>query len=359
MDASRTALASAARLGAASVALSVSLGAGACRGGPAPTPEAAVRYASPRAGDPLAGERPAGRTPAARHFPSWEERVLLEWTNRARVDPRADLADCAECADRDCYAPVPPLEWSLVLNRAARFHADEMQRQDFFAHESRCRVAADIDARYPHACAGSASCACAGRGPLRFSERLKLFGVARPSGEVQAEHPDDPVATFYYLLHEPVARSRCVSGPENGHRWNLLKQAGTVGFGVNDTHAVGDFARSPGAGGRVPSGAHYPRQAETVEFWANWRAPAGPSAAHVSVDGSCTALALARGTPVSGAWSASVSGLGTGCHRYVFVFRDASGALVTHPTRGSFGAGPEATCPDWDEGRPADAPTCP
>jgi hypothetical protein len=234
-----------------------------------------------------------------------------------------------------------------------------MQRQDFFTHESRCRVAPDIDSRYPYACDGSASCACAGPGPMRFSERLKLFGVPRPSGEVQAEHPDDPVSTFYYLLHEPTSIPRCGNGPENGHRWNLLKQTGTVGFGVNATHAVGDFGRSPGPGGPVPSGAHYPRQADTVEFWANWHAPAGPSAAHVNVDGICTPLALARGGPADGAWSASVSGLGSGCHRYVFVFRDASGAPVIHPGRGSFGLGPVATCADWDEGWPAGDPTCP
>jgi hypothetical protein len=361
MNGSATAAARAARLGTAVLAVCGALAAAACpAGSPAPTPEPAVGSAVPGAGGPPAAGNSAGREPADRpSFPSWEERVLHEWTNRARVDPGADLAACDVCPDRACYSPAPPLEWSLALNRAARFHADAMQRQDFFTHESPCRVAADIDSRYPHSCDGSASCACAGPGPTRFSERLKLFGVPRPSGEVQAEHPDDPVATFYYLLHEPTSSARCASTAENGHRWNLLKQTGTVGFGTNGTHTVGDFGRSPGPGGPVPSGAHYPRQAETVEFWANWRAEAGPGAAHVSVDGRCAPLALSRGTAANGAWSASVSGLGSGCHRYVFVFRDASGAVVTHPSRGSFGIGPAATCADWEEGRPADAPTCP
>jgi len=53
-----------------------------------------------------------------------------------------------------------------------------------------------------------------------------------------------------------------------------------------------------------------------------------------------------------------VSGLGSGCHRYVFVFRDASGAAVTYPEKGSFGIGLEATCPDRDESGPAGGPTC-
>jgi hypothetical protein len=233
-----------------------------------------------------------------------------------------------------------------------------MQRRGFFTHESRCRLAADIDARYPHACDGSESCACAGRGPMRWSERLKLFAVARPSGEVQAEHRSDPDSTFRYLLYEPTSSPRCVSGAENGHRWNLLKLTGTVGFGVNSTHTVGDFSRSPGPGRPVPSGAHYPRQADTASFWASWSAAAAPSAAFVNVDGACTALTLARGGPTNGAWSTRLGGLGRGCHRYFFLFRDASGAETTHPERGSFGIGPEATCSDWDESQPPRGPSC-
>ncbi|HEY3056435.1 MAG TPA: hypothetical protein VGK31_10955, partial [Thermoanaerobaculia bacterium] len=32
-------------------------------------------------------------------FPNWAERVLLEWMNRARVDPQKELAACgAACA---------------------------------------------------------------------------------------------------------------------------------------------------------------------------------------------------------------------------------------------------------------------
>ena len=38
-------------------------------------------------------------------FPSWEERTVLVWTNRARSDPVADLKDCTVCADKDCYKP--------------------------------------------------------------------------------------------------------------------------------------------------------------------------------------------------------------------------------------------------------------
>ena len=55
-------------------------------------------------------------SPAAAHavgepvggFPNWEERVLHEWTNRARVDPQADLAACpaGNCEEKACYVFV-------------------------------------------------------------------------------------------------------------------------------------------------------------------------------------------------------------------------------------------------------------
>jgi hypothetical protein len=333
---------------AVSCAVPTGCTARACDGGARLSP--AARAAPDGHGAPRQG---GGST-----FPSWSERVLHAWTNRARADPRAELAGCSECADRDCYSPVPPLEWSEPLNRAARFHADEMSRQGFFQHDSRCRIVPDIAALYPRACDGSESCACGGRGGTRWSDRLALFGVARPSGEVQAEHRDDPASTLRYLLHEPASSPECVRGAENGHRWNMLKLTGTVGYGVSGSYAVGDFDRSPGPGRPLPSGAHYPRQADTVEFWASWYAPAGPTAAFVDVDGECTALALGRGSPTNGAYFGTTNGLATGCHRYFFVFRDADGAEVTYPETGSFGLGPESTCADWEHDRPARGPTC-
>ena len=76
---------------------------------------------------------------------------------------------------------------------------------------------------------------------------------------------------------------------------------------------------------KIPSGAHYPQQAATVAAWANWYDTAGPSPAAVNVDGTCTAMTLQRGTQTNGAWSATVTGVGSGCHRYYFSFRRCGG----------------------------------
>jgi hypothetical protein len=106
---------------------------------------------------------------------------------------------------------------------------------------------------------------------------------------------------------------------------------------------------------RVPSGAHYPRQAATVEAWANWYDAAGPSSARVNLDGGCVPMTRRRGTASNGAWAATLGGVGTGCHRYVFEFRAADGTPVAYPTTGSLGIG-GAGCADWDPARP---PPCP
>jgi hypothetical protein len=245
------------------------------------------------------------------------------------------------------------LTWTPALNRAARFHADEMQRQGYFGHDSRCRLVSNIDSLYPAGCDGSASCACAGGAPAcpngdctAWMQRVALFG-AQPSGEVIARGAD-PNQTFYLWLYEPAFPAVCGPNGQNIHRWLILAAGGRVGIGYNEENraAVGDFG-SGGAPYRIPSGTHYPRQAHSVEMWANWFDNAAPRSASVVVDGRCTPMSLARGTSTNGAWTAAVSGVGSGCHRYYFSFIDSQGREVTYPATGSLGIG----CEEWNDSR--------
>ncbi len=285
-------------------------------------------------------------------FPNWAERVMHEWINRARVDPQAELAGCGgACADRRCYGPVPPLYWSEQLNRSARFHASEQMKQHYFAHDSRCTIVPNINSLYPVACDGSASCACVGGAPActsggftSWSTRVGLFGAA-PSGEIIAG-TGDPNYAFYLWLYEPAGSSGCGFGAQNGHRYLILAASGAVGFGAT-TQSVGDFGYS-GVAYKIPSAAHYPQQAASVDMWANWYDSGAPRTAHAVVDGRCIPMTLKRGTSRNGAWSATVSGVGSGCHRYYFVFVDAGGIPITYPATGSLGIG----CADWDSSRP-------
>jgi hypothetical protein len=245
---------------------------------------------------------------------------------------------------------MPPLLWSEALNHAARYHASEMAKQQYFGHDSKCTIVPNINSLYPSACDGSASCGCVGGavtcatgGCTAWPARVGLFG-GFPSGEIIAS-TGDPNYAFYLGFYEASTGTACAFGAQNGHRYLILNSTGAVGVGLT-TQAVCDF----GAGGvpyKVPSAAHYPQQAASVDLWANWYDTAAPRSASAVVDGRCIALALKRGTLQNGAWSATATGVGSGCHRYYFSFIDSTGAEVTYPTTGSLGIG----CADWDSSR--------
>jgi uncharacterized protein YkwD len=280
-------------------------------------------------------------------FPNWAERVLLEWMNRARVDPQKELAACgAACADASCYKPIAPLVWSEALNRSARFHAAEMARQGYFAHDSKCSIVSNINALYPVACDGAASCACTNGSPTVWTDRVALFGEGA-IGEIIAS-TGDPNAAFNQWLHEPAANPRCGFGAGNGHRFLILSALGAIGIGVGST-AVGDFG-GIAQPSRIPSAAHDPKQAETVTLWANWYDTAAPKSVAAVVDGKCSSMSLQRGTPQNGAWSVNANSVGSGCHRYYFSFIDSTGAEVTYPATGSLGIG-GSSCDDWNATR--------
>jgi hypothetical protein len=295
-----------------------------------------------RAGEPVNG------------FPNWAERVIHEWMNRARVDPQADLAGCANCADRACYTAMPPLYWSIALNRSARYHADEQSKQGYFDHNSHCAIVPNIDALYPAGCDGSASCGCIGgisscaTGTCTsWAQRIGLFGGGA-SGEIIAS-TSDPDQTFYLWFYEPESAPACGFTGMHGHRYLILASTGSVGVGVSG-QSVGDF------GGdvvpyRIASGSHYPQQAASVQLWANWYDTNAPRSAAAVVDGRCLSMSLKRGTPKNGAWTATATGVGSGCHRYYFSFIDSTGAEVTYPATGSLGIGNGAACADWDATR--------
>src|SRR5262245_15852857 len=75
-------------------------------------------------------------------FPSWQERMLLVYVNRARADPAADLAGCTSCAEKACYAQSTPIVQSYGLNRAARFHGANLEFSNKFQHDSPCQLVA-------------------------------------------------------------------------------------------------------------------------------------------------------------------------------------------------------------------------
>lgn len=286
-------------------------------------------------------------------FANWDERVIHEWINRARVDPATELAGCGtNCSvlelQPSCYAPMAPLMWRYELNVSARFHSDEMLQQGWFSHDTPCALRMDLSSVYPGSCNGSAACSCSGSGTTPFNTRISRFG-ASGSGEIIAAGYGDPVSVFYGWLWEPTpASTACQFTSSNGHRYLILTASNSVGAGVSGARYTADF----GGGGTVsplPSGAHYPRQADSIDFWANWYSDRPPNAARVVIDGTTAVMTRARGTSTNGAWTTKVAGLGTGCHRYYFEFTDATGQPVKNPSSGTYGIGPADTCADWQD----------
>ncbi|MEO8033463.1 MAG: hypothetical protein ABI837_03455 [Acidobacteriota bacterium] len=302
-------------------------------------PNQPVTTAQFHAGEPVNG------------FPNWAERVVHEWVNRARVDPQTEMTNCgAACAERACYIATAPLSWNESLNRAARFHSDEMVKQKYFTHDSRCTVTDGVVNLYPAGCDGSAACACAGgvstcgpTGCTTWNARVGMFG-ASPAGAIIVA-TGDPNDSFNLWLNEPAATNACGFTQQNGHRWLILTAQGAFGAGAAGK-TVGEFGYGE-APYRIPSGSHYPQQADSVQMWANWYDAKAPRSAAAVIDGKCTSMFLKRGTATNGAWNATATGVGAGCHRYYFSFIDTSGVEVTYPSSGSLGIGSDSSCADW------------
>lgn len=293
-------------------------------------------------------------------LPSWEERVLHAWVNRARLDPAAELAPCSACADEACYTPKPPLVYSSSLNRAARLHAVEMSLMGATGHDSACTLVSDIASSFPTSCAGVPSCACVGGTAscapqcTTWPQRVQLFGITG-SHEVLGSGTS-PVAAFDAWMAEPWV-SGCSSTPEA--RGTLLSTTGAIGFGVSGDAVVADLSENvPSLAYPIVAGSHFPRQGTNLTFHAVWHDGWAAKTAAVDIDGTCHPLTRERGTGYLGAWTAAVTTPAAACQRYYFVFRREDSVIKTWPETGSLGIG-DGTCADFDASRPALPAGCP
>lgn len=283
-------------------------------------------------------------------FPSWEERTVLVWVNRARSDPVADLRDCNVCGEKDCYKSASPLlTYDYNLNRAARFHsANLVSCGGRLQHDSPCTLVSNIGTIYtPGGCDGSASCACVGgsctcnTACTAWSTRVSMFGGS-PSGENAAYGYSDPVQIFYLWFWEPYSSTQCGFTYQNGHRVNILNpQHSSIGIGNYQSHWTQDFAPYSSVSRRLYSGTHYPKNGRSIEFRANWADISAPSLSAVVIDGVQFDMNIERGTPTNGTFLYKAS-LSNDCHRYYFLFKSSSGVVETFPDEGSYGL----NCPE-------------
>ncbi len=227
----------------------------------------------------------------------------------------------ARAAREKLLYPAGPPDLDANAGRSARYHSAEMGLQSFFAHDSACTLVSNLNSLYPGTCGGSASCACVGGmsmcnpGCTAWSARLGLFG-ASAAGEIIAAGYSDADSAFYAWLWEPTSSTSCSFSSANGHRWLILKANSAVGTGYQSgsgpytRYYTGDFADSNSPIPKIPSGTHFPQQAGSIDFWANWHDSAPPQSAAVNVDGICYPMTLQRGSASNGAYAAlGIAGL--------------------------------------------------
>jgi len=267
-------------------------------------------------------------------YPSYDERVVLYATNRARMNP------AAEGSWSTTYTPQPPLQWNYDLNRSSRAHSLDMRDTPCFQHPS-CNSTTDDT----------------------FT-RVRSFytGAARSLGENIAGGPTDGRTAVTNWINEIGA-----AAGETGHRDNIFSSSFQL---LGSGFAAGGMARMlnnfwtqdfVGTGAaitlpRMTDGIHFPGTVATggsITFGTTYYDASGaaPSRIVVVVDGACSPLTLAtttlaaRGTAGKGAYEVTLP-LADGCHPYYFLATaGAGGADVTYPDTGALqvGVGTAAT----------------
>jgi hypothetical protein len=282
----------------------------------------AVACAPEPAADDVAPVRAALGQPMG-DYPSYEERVVLYGTNRARVAPTVE--------GWPSYPAQPPMQWNYDLNRAARAHSTDMRDTPCFQHNS---------------CDGTET----------FTRVLSYYkGPWSTVSENIAAGVMDPLTVVRNWINEVGAPAG-----ETGHRDSIFSSKLTLigcGFAAGGTsrtpnYWTQDFVGTNVARPRLTDGIHFPRTAAaggTITFGTTFYDAAFGSAApqvFVVVDGVCRALSQVRGSATLGAHEAAIA-LADGCHPYYFVATKGDGvALATYPDAGALQVGTgAAACP--------------
>lgn len=291
--------------------------------------------------------------------------------NRWRADPGGEANNCS--------APVvrPPLAWDYNANRASRFHCTLWQKSGQAMHNSPCVLASDIPTSYlpSTTCDGSVSCACstgtvtclagttcAAGTYTAAGPRMQLFGVNISGGWGENifnawANPPQPVDP--HAAHDWWLSSQGHCNNMNGNFTHLGAGQWSVVISNTSQHYWAEgFSKQTAPTGTLIAGSHDPQfSGAAVTFLVNYYDSAGPQAAKLNVDGTCTNMSLQRGTSANGTWSLTQTLSGTSCRRYRFTFTDPAGVTVNLPETGSYGVGGQGTgCADWSASEPTACP---
>ena len=254
-------------------------------------------------GDPLDGH------------PDWSDRELHTWSNAARVAPEAWDADYrrGKCSYGgflpDEKVGKPGLRWNHDLGRAARYHNDDMVRNNFFSHTS--------------------------SDGTKFEDRLPRFYKGTAYGE--------NIANGYSSSREVVLEGWMCSP---GHRSNIMESIfDELGVAGRASKYTQDFGRRGVLGRGIAMANHEPeRPSGTATFRADvWGDGLDVDAVEVVVNGEVHEMDRVAGDAELGLYEVDVAA-DSGCHTW-YVEARFGGSILRFPEDGSYGWG---SC-DWDD----------
>ncbi|MBN1808789.1 MAG: chitobiase/beta-hexosaminidase C-terminal domain-containing protein [Planctomycetes bacterium] len=264
--------------------------------------------------------------------PCWEERMVLVFTNMVRMAP-IEYRDSRYYFKNpgwnqdvlETHPVVPPLYHHLDLNDAARYHAEDMRDQDYFAHDS-------ID------------------GTLWSDRIMSFFSDDAYIGE--------NIAAGYTLPWLVVSGWICDGEaddgtPQAGHRTNIMRSGFKVmgagyAFGGSYMHYwVQDFGGHPSPPNYpVVAAGHDYVQSGNVTFLLNYYDPSGaPQSVKLTLDGVEYDLTLDIGAAHAGTYTIDLPRDDPSNGRpYYFSAVDSGGGVWRYPGPGVFMTYGEGSC---------------
>jgi hypothetical protein len=271
-------------------------------------------------------EAASGNGDPVHGYPSYRERAILALTNACRQGPQAyrdAYLGGASILRPAAYPAVPPLYWTLPLNRSARAHSRDMSTTPCFQHDS-CDGTdcwERIRRYYPDAAAMAENIASGYESPRQVVDGWLLDGGA-------------------------ADRSR-----GDGHRRNLMGAAfremgsGSARGGPDRIYDTQDFGSgAPDFATPLVSGSHIVGHG-TLTFLASYasRDGAAPREASLRIEGETVPLELAFGVRANGTYRVMLAA-GDECRKYRFHFRDAAGSEWWYPEGGALLTTGEGDC---------------
>jgi hypothetical protein len=268
-------------------------------------------------------------------LPSRMEREALTMTNAVRMDP---------AGFRDKYIPsttillpanfpaVAPVWYNHNLNKASRFHSNEMANTCGMQHNS---------------CDGTT-----------FDVRIKSYYTSSSwLGENVATGVATGIGTVIQWLRDDNAQRVPADDTSKnaGHRKNIMNSAYHEmgnGYAYSATRDykyfwTQDFGGGTGSDYKIPSGTHFlaPSNTTTLFFAANYYDKSGnaPSKPTVVIDGVESAMTLHLGKLAAGTYIYSMTN-DKKAHCYYFLFTDATGTLVRYPQTTNLSTASDSAC---------------